>query len=271
MIGADIIPFEEDRRCVVPGPDGRGFSSWRRSARRPTAPTSRRSNRRAPKEPAYTSKRPLYGLLVFGPEAKAHVWMVLDRSKQDAGPYDILYVDLDADGDLTGPGERLAGQVEGDNARFQASGPEGPGHRDRAHELHGAGDRLPDPTVMVSVTWPGEAEDGRRLSRGPARSPPSRTTVRALRYARGTTAGLRLSRSVHPSRIRTRSSGRSAGPGHSGAGRLPRLAPWPARASRGGGRPPIAGSSCRADRRPARTIEGVAAAWISPVGAISRL
>ena len=66
-----------------------------------------------PREPAYTSRRPLYGLLVFGPEAKARVWMVLDRSKPDAGPYDVLYADLDADGDLTEPAERVAGQVEG--------------------------------------------------------------------------------------------------------------------------------------------------------------
>src|SRR6478672_4587729 len=59
------------------------------------------------KEPKYTAKRPLYGLAVFGPKAEARVWMVLDKSKPDAEDYDVLHVDLNADGDLTGPGERL--------------------------------------------------------------------------------------------------------------------------------------------------------------------
>src|SRR6266702_3291632 len=37
------------------------------------------------KEPRYQSKTPKYCLLVFGPEAKTRVWLVLDR--------DVLYVD----------------------------------------------------------------------------------------------------------------------------------------------------------------------------------
>src|SRR5262245_16708877 len=44
------------------------------------------------KEPTYKTK-PKYGLLVFGPEAKAHVWLVLDG--------DVLYVDKNGNGDLT--------------------------------------------------------------------------------------------------------------------------------------------------------------------------
>jgi hypothetical protein len=51
------------------------------------------------KEPTYVSK-PEYCLLVFGPEAKVRVWVVLDG--------DVLYLDRDGDGDLTGPGERIA-------------------------------------------------------------------------------------------------------------------------------------------------------------------
>src|SRR5262245_51275634 len=51
------------------------------------------------KEPAYQSKSPSYGLLVFGPEAKSRVWVVLDG--------DILYVDRNCNGDLTEAGERL--------------------------------------------------------------------------------------------------------------------------------------------------------------------
>jgi RNA polymerase sigma factor (sigma-70 family) len=45
------------------------------------------------KEPTYKSK-PKYCLLVFGPQAKTRIWLVLDG--------DDLYVDRDANGDLTG-------------------------------------------------------------------------------------------------------------------------------------------------------------------------
>jgi hypothetical protein len=50
------------------------------------------------KEPAYTSK-PKYCLLVFGPEAKTRVWLVLDG--------DTLYADKNGNGDLTEEGERF--------------------------------------------------------------------------------------------------------------------------------------------------------------------
>jgi hypothetical protein len=50
------------------------------------------------KEPAYQSK-PKYCLLVFGPEAKQRVWLVLDG--------DTLYVDKNGNGDLTEVGKRV--------------------------------------------------------------------------------------------------------------------------------------------------------------------
>src|SRR5262245_34194322 len=50
------------------------------------------------KEPAYKSE-PKYCLLVFGPEAKTRVWLVLDG--------DTLYVDRNGNGDLTEKGERF--------------------------------------------------------------------------------------------------------------------------------------------------------------------
>ena len=50
------------------------------------------------KEPAYQSK-PKYCLVVFGPEAKTRVWLVLDG--------DVLYVDRNGDGDLTANDERF--------------------------------------------------------------------------------------------------------------------------------------------------------------------
>src|SRR5436305_5556218 len=54
------------------------------------------------KQPAYQSKHPRYCLLVFGAEAKARVWIVLDGED--------LYVDRNGDGDLTEPGERVRAQ-----------------------------------------------------------------------------------------------------------------------------------------------------------------
>ena len=50
------------------------------------------------KEPTYHSK-PKYCLLVFGPEAKTRVWLVLDG--------DVLYVDRNGNGNLTEDGESL--------------------------------------------------------------------------------------------------------------------------------------------------------------------
>ncbi len=124
------------------------------------SPDLKEVERKAPKEPTYTSKRPLYGLLLFGPEAKTRVWMVLDRSKPDAGPYDILYVDLDADGDLTEPGERLAGQVHGEEARFSLPGLKDPATGIAHTNFTARATGIPDPTVMVSVTWRGKRKMG---------------------------------------------------------------------------------------------------------------
>src|SRR5262249_19368038 len=50
------------------------------------------------KEPAYQTK-PKYCLLVFGPEAKTRIWLVLDG--------DVLYVDRNGNGDLTEADKRL--------------------------------------------------------------------------------------------------------------------------------------------------------------------
>jgi hypothetical protein len=50
------------------------------------------------KEPEYQTKSPRYCLLVFGPEARTRVWLVLDG--------DSLYVDRNGNGDLTEPDER---------------------------------------------------------------------------------------------------------------------------------------------------------------------
>jgi hypothetical protein len=58
------------------------------------------------KEPEYQGKAPKYALLVFGPEARTRIWLVLDRT--------TLYVDRNGNGDLTEAGEKVAGK-RGDN------------------------------------------------------------------------------------------------------------------------------------------------------------
>jgi hypothetical protein len=130
-------------------------------------PDLRQVDRRAPKEPAYNSTQPLCGLLVFGPEAKARIWMVLDRSRPDAGPYDVLYADLDADGGLTGPAERLVGRVEGNSVRFRLPDLKDPAtgavHTNFTARVTG-GD---NPTVMVSLAWRG----GRKMGGGYPQDP----------------------------------------------------------------------------------------------------
>jgi len=56
-----------------------------------------RIDRTVAREPHYATKCPSYCLLLFGPGAKARVWLVLDG--------DRLYVDRNGNGDLTEPGE----------------------------------------------------------------------------------------------------------------------------------------------------------------------
>ena len=50
------------------------------------------------KQPSYRTT-PRYCLLLFGPEGKSRVWLVLDG--------DTLYVDKNGNGDLTEPGEAV--------------------------------------------------------------------------------------------------------------------------------------------------------------------
>ncbi len=54
------------------------------------------------KEPVYQTKTPRYCLLVLGPEAKTRIWLVQDGH--------VLYVDRNANGDLTEEGEKVTGE-----------------------------------------------------------------------------------------------------------------------------------------------------------------
>jgi hypothetical protein len=105
------------------------------------------------KEPAYASRRPLYGLAVFGLKA-ARVWMVLDQT-DPKGKYDVLHIDRDADGDLTGPGERVTLGAEN---RFRLGDwvdPTGAKHTDFNIRLSGE-----PPTVMLGLGWRGKFRFG---------------------------------------------------------------------------------------------------------------
>jgi hypothetical protein len=65
------------------------------------------------KEPVYQTKAPRYCLVVFGPEAKTRVWLVVDG--------DTLYVDRNGSGDLTEAGKKVSLPGPADKARvFQA-------------------------------------------------------------------------------------------------------------------------------------------------------
>lgn len=52
-------------------------------------------------------RSPLFGLFLFGINGETRVWAVLDRTGERMGVYDLLYVDRNADGDLTGKDERF--------------------------------------------------------------------------------------------------------------------------------------------------------------------
>jgi len=112
------------------------------------------------KEPTYTAK-PLYGLLVFGSSAKTRMWMVLDKSKEDAIRYDVLYADLNGNGDITERGERFVGEADGKDRRFEL-----PNFKDpdggAQHTSFNVRVSMFEPTVMVSMKW----RDGTKIGGG---------------------------------------------------------------------------------------------------------
>lgn len=69
-------------------------------------------DRKIAKLPKFTAEKQLYGLLVLGPEAASKVWLVADG--------ETLYVDRNANGDLTDDGEPLAARATTDSrGRFR--------------------------------------------------------------------------------------------------------------------------------------------------------
>ena len=68
-------------------------------------------DRTPPKLPKLNAPVPQFGMLLFGAHAEKRVWVVLDKSDATAEAYDVMYLDKDADGDLTEDGERIACEV----------------------------------------------------------------------------------------------------------------------------------------------------------------
>jgi hypothetical protein len=110
-------------------------------------------DRRIAKEPAYKNKQPLYGLYVFGPEAKTRVWAILDKSKPDAAEYDILYFDRNASGDLTAPEARIEGKVQGNTVIFDIGSFTDPLSKQKHTEMSITRRGGSDPRVMLQMKW----------------------------------------------------------------------------------------------------------------------
>lgn len=61
------------------------------------------------KEPKYITD-PRYALFILDPAGKFRAWAVFDKSKADLPYYDVLYLDMNGNGDLTEPGDRFVGK-----------------------------------------------------------------------------------------------------------------------------------------------------------------
>lgn len=108
------------------------------------------------KEPAYVAKQPRYGRAVFGPRGDKLVWMVLDKGHTEGKEHDVLYIDLNADGDLTGAGERLTA-AKGERFRLKELTDPATGVR---HEDFTLAPRGTEPTVMLGLKWRGQYRFG---------------------------------------------------------------------------------------------------------------
>jgi hypothetical protein len=117
------------------------------------SPDLSKIDHRIAKEPTYKTTQPLYGLYVFGPEAKIRVWAIFDKSKPDAPDYDILYFDRNTDGDLTAPEERIAGKVEAEGVRFDIGSFTDPVTKQKHTEMSITRQGGGAPMVMLRMKW----------------------------------------------------------------------------------------------------------------------
>jgi hypothetical protein len=123
-------------------------------------PNLQNIDRAIPKEPKYVAKRPLYALLAFGPAAQERIWIVLDHSKTEAELYDVLYVDLNANGDLTEPTERQLGKMVGNDIHFQLPDVKDPITGAVHTRFTARVSSAPALAIMVSLAWKGGLKMG---------------------------------------------------------------------------------------------------------------
>lgn len=101
-------------------------------------------------------REPLYALVVLGPQQESRLWLIVDKSSPDVANHDVLYIDLNGDGDLTAAKERITRPDVKGASRFTL--PElvepktGVKHTDFSVRLSG-GEK---PTYMLSLKWRGE-------------------------------------------------------------------------------------------------------------------
>jgi hypothetical protein len=118
-------------------------------------------DRRLAKEPSYAAGEPLYGLVVFGPQAETRVWMVLDKSDADRDVFDLLYADLNGNGDLTDAAERFMDEnATASSSRFSLPDFTDPASGIKHTEFNLRATRGQQPTFMVSIKWRGELKFG---------------------------------------------------------------------------------------------------------------
>jgi hypothetical protein len=126
------------------------------------------------KQPKYVADQPLYGLVLFGPK-KAPVWIVLDKSAPSQTKYDVAYVDLNANRDLTDQGERITTMGEADDAsRFILPDFVDPATGETHTEFTLRYAHQEDAYQMVSVKWRGKQKFGGGYTANPDKETYSR-------------------------------------------------------------------------------------------------
>lgn len=124
--------------------------------------------RRIDKQPKYIAEQPLYGLVVFGPQMKTSVWMVLDKSAPSQSQYDVVYVDLNANADLTDNGERITTVIgEHGESRFKLPDFTDPATGETHTEFSLRCSPQDDAYQMVSVKWNGKQKFGGGYTQNP--------------------------------------------------------------------------------------------------------